>query len=67
MRAISGFGIGGLIGLLAGALTAVGCHGGDKCDTVLVAIPFGGLAGGLIGSLAGYLSAYSWQPVTTLD
>jgi hypothetical protein len=64
MRAISGFGIGGLVGLVVAGLAAANCHGGDRCDGGIVAIPFIGLAGGLVGAIGGYLSGYKWQPIT---
>jgi hypothetical protein len=63
MRAVTGFGLGGLIGLAIAGFAAASCHGGDKCDGAIVAIPFFGLAGGLIGAIGGYLSGYKWVPV----
>ena len=66
-RAVTGFGIGGLVGLALGGIAMATCHGvGDACDGALVALPFEGLAGGLIGSLAGYLTGYKWLPITGL-
>jgi hypothetical protein len=62
-RVVAGFGWGGLIGLGVGAIGAANCHGGDRCDGSIVAIPVAALGGGLIGSVYGYLSAYRWQPV----
>jgi hypothetical protein len=64
MRAVTGFGLGGLVGLGIAGVAVAGCHGGDKCDGTVVAIPFLGLLGGLIGAVGGYLSGYKWVPVS---
>lgn len=64
MRALRGFGVGGLIGLVAGGIGGLTCHGtADKCEGWFVAFPFFGLIGGAIGAIAGYLGAYTWQPI----
>lgn len=65
-RVVSGFGFGGLIGLVGGAVVATSCHGGDKCDGAILAVPAGGLLGGLIGGLAAYLTSYRWEPLGAL-
>ena len=62
-RTLTGIGLGGLLGIGLGFLSAATCHGGDKCDASVVAIPFGGIAGMLIGGIVGYATAYKWHPV----
>ena len=64
MRTVSGFGWGGLIGLVAGVIGASTCNKlGDGCDGAILLIPAGAILGGLIGGLAAYLSSYKWEPV----
>ena len=64
MRTLRGYGYGGLIGLVAGAIVAGTCRGiGDTCDGAILAVPIGGIVGGLIGGLVGYLTAYRWDPI----
>jgi len=64
MRTVSGFGWGGLIGLVAGVIGASTCNKlGDGCDGAILLIPAGAILGGLIGGIAGYLSSYKWEPV----
>ena len=64
MRTVSGFGWGGLIGLVAGVIGASTCNKlGDGCDGAILLIPAGAILGGVIGSLAAYLSSYKWEPV----
>ena len=64
MRTVSGFGWGGLIGLVAGVIGASTCNKlGDGCDGAILLVPAGAILGGLIGSLAAYLSSYKWEPV----
>ena len=62
-RFLTGFGVGGLLGLGLGVLGATTCHGGDKCDGAIFLIPFGGIVGGLIGGMGGYLTAYRWDAI----
>ena len=63
-RALGGFAIGASAGLGLGFLSAVNCKGGDKCDGVVVVVPFLAILGGAIGAAAGYLSAYKWEHVS---
>jgi hypothetical protein len=64
-RFITGYGLGGLIGLGVGALIANACNGiGDECDGTLIIVPAAGVLGGLVVGLIHYWSTpYTWDPI----
>jgi hypothetical protein len=64
-RALTGLGLGALIGGVLGYVSARSCSGGaDRCELSGLAIPAGALLGGIFGAITGFLTGYSWQPVT---
>ena len=62
-RIISGVLLGGAAGGGLGWLSARTCHGGDRCDMEVLAIPFGAIAGAVIGGFVGFITSYNWESV----